>query len=96
MSPYFFLSLTLTPVSRLRDAYGECGDQGGECREKQVSVSQHAKSPAGYLPGSLGKCDRSGGEHPGGTERARAPKRRAQGGRHSDRHEGQRDQRRRH
>ena len=94
---YLFLSLmTLTPALRFRDAYGECGDEGPERSEKQVSVSQHAESPSGYLAGRLGECDRRGREHPGCAQRARTPKRGAECGRDSDRDEGERDQRRRH
>jgi hypothetical protein len=95
--PYFFLSLmTLTPALRLRDAYRKCCDQSAERGEKQVSVSQHAESPPGYLAGRLGECDRRGREHPGRAEGARTPKRGAQRGGDSYRDEGERDQRRRH
>ena len=88
--------MTLTPALRFRDAYGECGDEGPERSEKQVSVSQHAESPPGYLAGRLSEGDRRGCEHPRRAQRARTPKRGAQGGRYSDSHEGKRDQRGRH
>jgi hypothetical protein len=88
--------MTLIPVMRLRDAYGECGHQCREGCEKQVSVSQHAESPPRYLPGRLGERDRRGREHPGRAKRARTPKGGAQSGGDSDRHESERDQRGRH
>jgi hypothetical protein len=81
---------------RLRDAYGKCRDQRPERGEKQVSVSQHAESPSGYLAGRLGECDGCGSKHPGRAERARTSKRGAECSRDSDRDKGERDQRWRH
>src|SRR5438067_1909297 len=57
--PYLFRPLeTLTPVTGLRDAYGESGDQRRDRGEKQLSVSQHAEARSGDLAGGLRHRDR--------------------------------------
>src|SRR5256885_2087721 len=95
--PYLFRPLeTLTPVTGLRDAYGESGGQRRDRGEKQLSVSQHAEARSGDLAGGLRQRDRRRREHPGGAERARPPERRAQRRRNAQGHQREGDERRRH
>jgi hypothetical protein len=95
--PYFIGSqMTLIPVVRFRDAYGECGDRGPDGGEKQLSVSQHAEARPRDLAGCLRQRDRRRREHPGRAEGSRTPEGRPKCGGDAERHESEGDERRRH